>query len=41
MCLVGQDAEWEKLVEKYLPDVELETDDDSSDDDFQPSIFRY
>ncbi|XP_011405971.1 PREDICTED: gelsolin-like protein 2 [Amphimedon queenslandica] len=37
---VGEDLEWLKLVEKYLPDVDLDDDDDGADDDFEPSIFR-
>ena len=38
--LVGDDDEWLKLVEKYLPDVDLDDDEEESDINFQPSIFR-
>ena len=38
--LVGEDPEWLKLVEKYLPDVDLDDDEEGGDDDFEPSIFR-
>lgn len=37
----GDEAQWLDLVEKYLPDVEIEADDDDGDDDFEASLYRY